>query len=135
MWKCSTLYLFSYFFTIFDNWNFRIVQATALWKKILDIFFDFFILDTKMTWKNETMKILTTINSIHIQVETNNNKNLGVGERVQALCFGDGISTRDKRNYWRWLKKKYIWHIVNFFIQGLCGFFRRAVHFVQHLQS
>ena len=45
------------------------------------------------------MKILTTINSIHIQVETNNNKNLGVGERVQALCFGDGISTRDKRNY------------------------------------
>ena len=42
---------------------------------------------------------MTTINSIHIQVETNNNKNLGVNEPVQALCFGDGLSTRDKRNY------------------------------------
>ena len=44
------------------------------------------------------MKSLTTINSIHIQVETNNNKNLGASQRVQALCFGDGLSTRDKRN-------------------------------------
>ena len=60
---------------------------------------DFFILDTKMTCKNETTKLLTTTNSIHIQVETNNNKNLGVSERVQILCFGDGLSTRDKRSY------------------------------------
>ena len=33
------------------------------------------------------------------QVETNNNKNLGVSEQVQALCFGDRLSTRGKRNY------------------------------------
>ena len=68
-------------------------------KKILDIFLDFFILDTKMTCKNKTTRILTTINSILIPFETNNNKNLVVSERVHALCFGDGLSTRDKRNY------------------------------------
>ena len=40
-----------------------------------------------MTGKNETTEILTTINSIHIQVETNNNKNWGVSERVQGIMF------------------------------------------------
>ena len=44
-------------------------------------------------------KFLTTTNSIHIEVETNNNKKLGVSERVQILCFGGRLSTRDKRNY------------------------------------
>ena len=105
--------LFSYCFMIFDNWNFRIVQATALWKENTWYFYlGFFILDIKMMWKNETTKFLMTTNSMHMQAETNNNKNLGVC--VQTLCFGDGLSTRDKCNYWRWLKKKYIWHIVNF---------------------
>ena len=119
--------MFSYFFIIFGNSNFRIVQATALGKENTWYFYlDFFILDTKMTWKNETTKFLTTTNSIHIQVETNNNKNLGVSERVQTLCFGDWLSTRDKRNYWRWLKKKYVWHIVNFFIQDLLHLFARS---------
>ena len=105
--------LFSYCFMIFDNWNFRIVQAIALWKENTWYFYlGFFILDIKMMWKNETTKFLMTTNSMHMQAETNNNKNLGVC--VQTLCFGDGLSTRDKCNYWRWLKKKYIWHILNF---------------------
>ena len=33
-----------------------------------------------------------------MQVETSSNKNLGLNEQVQALCVGDGLSTRDKRN-------------------------------------
>ena len=33
-------------------------------------------------------KFLTTVNSIHIQVETNY-KNLRASERVQVLCFGE----------------------------------------------
>ena len=104
-------------------------------KKILNIFLDLFILDTKMTWKNETAKILTTINSIHIQVKTNNNKNLGESQRVQALCFGDRLSTRGKVNYWRWLKKKYVWHIINFFIQGLLHLSARSFSSIDKSQS
>ena len=116
-----------FFFIIFDNWIFRIVQATTLWKENAWYFYlDFFILDSKMTWKNKMTKFLTTMNSIHIQVETNNNKNLGVNERVQTLCFGDRLSIRDKHNYWWWLKKIYIGHIVNVFIQGLLHLFARS---------
>ena len=78
-------------------------------------------------------KILTTINSIHIQVK--NNKNLGVSQRVQALCFGDRLSTRGKVNYRRWLKKKYVWHIINFFIQGLLHLSARSFSNIDKSQS
>ena len=62
-------------------------------KKILDIFLDFFILDTKMTCKNKTTKTLTTINSMLIPFETNNNKNLGVSERVHVLVTNFQLET------------------------------------------
>ena len=96
------IYAISVHLFFHDFWQLKLYNCTSKLlhyeKKILNIFFDFFILDTKMTWKNKTTKILTTINSIHIQVETNSNKNSGVSEQVQALCFGDGLSTRDKHN-------------------------------------